>query len=115
MARMRPERLLFVALAAAIVGMALEHQLLEMGRLATLIGAAGLVIAIVLASLRVSHHAEVLASKVGDPYGTMILTLSAILMNLRHALGDRALTGEGCLRIGHAVAFSRAFLATTSS
>ena len=106
---------MFVALAAAIVGMALEHQLLEMGRLATLIGAAGLVIAIVLASLRVSHHAEVLASKVGDPYGTMILTLSAILMNLRHALGDRALTGEGCLCVGHAVAFSRAFLATTSS
>jgi len=82
LARMRSERLLFVALAAAIVGMALEHQLLEMGRLATLIGAAGLVIAIVLASLRVSHHAEVLASKVGDPYGTMILTLSAVLVEV---------------------------------
>lgn len=79
---MRSERLLIVAVAAAFAGFALEHQLLEMGRLATLVGAAGLVAAIVLASLRVSHHAEVLASKVGDPYGTMILTLSAVLVEV---------------------------------
>ncbi|HEV7319169.1 MAG TPA: calcium:proton antiporter [Ensifer sp.] len=79
---MRSERLLIVAVAAAFAGFAVEHQLLAMGRSAALLGAAGLVVAIVLASLRVSHHAEVLASKVGDPYGTMILTLSAVLVEV---------------------------------
>lgn len=29
---------------------------------------------IILASLRVAHHAELLAEKFGEPYGTMILT-----------------------------------------
>lgn len=82
MVRMKAERLLIVAMLAAVAGLALEDHLLEMGRLATLLGAGGLVVAIVLASLRVSHHAEVLASKVGDPYGTMILTLSAVLVEV---------------------------------
>ncbi|HEV7307522.1 calcium:proton antiporter [Ensifer sp.] len=79
---MKSERLLIVAVIAAIVGIMLEHQLVAMGRLAMLLGAAALVAAIVLASLRVAHHAEVLASKVGDPYGTMILTLSAVLVEV---------------------------------
>jgi Ca2+:H+ antiporter len=35
-----------------------------------------------LASLRVAHHAEVLAEKVGEPYGTMILTLAAVLVEV---------------------------------
>jgi Ca2+:H+ antiporter len=30
----------------------------------------------------VAHHAELLAEKVGDPYGTMILTLSAVLVEV---------------------------------
>jgi Ca2+:H+ antiporter len=37
---------------------------------------------IICASLRVAHHAELLAEKVGDPYGTMILTLSAVLVEV---------------------------------
>ncbi|WP_419178592.1 calcium:proton antiporter [Ensifer adhaerens] len=80
--RMKAERLLIVAVLAAVAGIALEDRLLEMGRFATLLGAGCLVVAIVLASLRVAHHAEVLASKVGDPYGTMILTLSAVLVEV---------------------------------
>ncbi|MGE6780987.1 calcium:proton antiporter [Ensifer adhaerens] len=80
--RMKAERLLIVALLAAVAGLALEDRLLGMGRFATLVSAGCLVAAIVLASLRVAHHAEVLASKVGDPYGTMILTLSAVLVEV---------------------------------
>jgi Ca2+:H+ antiporter len=41
-----------------------------------------LVAAIVCASMRVAQHAEVLAERVGDPYGTMILTLSAVLVEV---------------------------------
>jgi Ca2+:H+ antiporter len=37
---------------------------------------------IVLVSMRVAHHAEILAAKVGDPYGTMILTLSAVAVEV---------------------------------
>lgn len=82
LAVLKSERLLFAALVAAIAGFVLEHPLLEMGQVASLVGAAALVGAIVLASMRVAHHAEVLAAKVGDPYGTMILTLSAVLVEV---------------------------------
>ncbi|MCP8893962.1 calcium:proton antiporter [Shinella daejeonensis] len=76
------ERFLFIGLAMAILAYAMEHSLLEMGRLPMLAGAVLIIAAIVLVSTRVAHHAEVLASKVGDPYGTMILTLSAVLVEV---------------------------------
>lgn len=44
--------------------------------------AAGLVLIIVCISVRVAHHAERIAQKVGDPYGTMILTLSAVIVEV---------------------------------
>ena len=47
-----------------------------------MIAAAALIATIVLASMRVAHHAETLAVKVGDPYGTMILTLSAVAVEV---------------------------------
>ena len=79
---LRSERLIFVAMAVGLAGFALEHTLIEMGRIPALVGAGLLVAAIVLASMRVAHHAEILAAKVGDPYGTMILTLSAVLVEV---------------------------------
>ncbi len=82
LAVLRSERLLLAAFLAAVAGFVLEHRVLEMGQTASLVGAAALVAAIVLASMRVAHHAEVLAAKVGDPYGTMILTLSAVLVEV---------------------------------
>ncbi|WP_426229265.1 calcium:proton antiporter [Pararhizobium sp. DWP3-4] len=79
---LKSEILLGVALVFAAAGFLFEHALLQAGQMAALAGAAVLVFAIVLASLRVAHHAEVLAAKVGDPYGTMILTLSAVLVEV---------------------------------
>lgn len=79
---LKSERLLAVAAGAAILGFWLEHTILDLGQVAALAGAACLVAAIILASIRVAHHAEVLAAKVGDPYGTMILTLSAVLVEV---------------------------------
>lgn len=78
----KSEILLGAALVLAAAGFLFEHALLESGQVAALAGAAVLVFAIVLASMRVAHHAEVLAAKVGDPYGTMILTLSAVLVEV---------------------------------
>ena len=81
-ARLRDEKFLVIAAIVAAVAYGLEHSILEMGRGAALIAAAALVGTIVLASIRVAHHAEILAVKVGDPYGTMILTLSAVLVEV---------------------------------
>lgn len=79
---LKEERFLFVALLVAAIAYAVEHSVLEMGRSAALIAAALLVATIVLVSMRVAHHAEILAVKVGDPYGTMILTLSAVAVEV---------------------------------
>jgi Ca2+:H+ antiporter len=78
----RSERLIFVAIAVGLAGFALEDTLIGMGQIPALAGAGLLIAAIILASMRVAHHAEILAAKVGDPYGTMILTLSAVLVEV---------------------------------
>ncbi|WP_435170946.1 calcium:proton antiporter [Falsirhodobacter sp. 1013] len=72
-------------LPAAIVGLVaflFEGDILGIGAAGALAGAACLILAIIAVSVRVAHHAEVLAAKVGDPYGTMILTLSAVIVEV---------------------------------
>jgi len=78
----RQERLLLIPIAVAIIAWFSEHAVLEMGQATSLVGAAALIAAIVVGSMRVAHHAEILAHKVGDPYGTMILTLSAVAVEV---------------------------------
>ncbi|MBD8492693.1 calcium:proton antiporter [Pseudomonas syringae] len=78
----RQEKLLLLAVIATVAAYALEHLLLSNGRTVALIAGLVLVGFIICASMRVAHHAEVLAEKVGDPYGTMILTLSAVLVEV---------------------------------
>ena len=79
---LKQERLLPIAAAVAVLVYMLEHSLLEMGKAVALLAAAALIVVIILASTRVAHHAEILARKVGDPYGTMILTLSAVAVEV---------------------------------
>jgi Ca2+:H+ antiporter len=79
---LREEKFLIIAIAVALVAFASEHAVLEIGRTAAILGAVLLIATIVLASMRVAHHAEILAAKVGDPYGTMILTLSAVAVEV---------------------------------
>ncbi|MDU7557655.1 MAG: calcium:proton antiporter, partial [Pseudomonas sp.] len=79
---LKDEKLLLLAVAMVCVAFPLEHWLLGSGQATALIGGFVLIAAIVCASMRVAHHAEVLAEKVGDPYGTMILTLSAVLVEV---------------------------------
>ncbi|TAX31063.1 calcium:proton antiporter [Rhizobium leguminosarum] len=80
--RFKEEKFLVVALVVAAIAYLLEHAVIGMGRGVALIAAVALVGTIVLASIRVAHHAELLAVKVGDPYGTMILTLSAVAVEV---------------------------------
>ncbi|NUL15587.1 calcium:proton antiporter [Agrobacterium tumefaciens] len=79
---LKQERLLLLAIPAAIIAYMTEHAIFEAGKTAALIAAILLIGLIVLISMRVAHHAEILAVKVGDPYGTMILTLSAVAVEV---------------------------------
>ncbi|MEV4605983.1 calcium:proton antiporter [Neorhizobium sp. LMR1-1-1.1] len=76
------ESFLLIAFGFAILSYLFEHTLLEQGQFVSMIAACTLIVVIVMASTRVAHHAEVLAHKVGDPYGTMILTLSAVAVEV---------------------------------
>ncbi|MFC3969252.1 calcium:proton antiporter [Rhizobium lemnae] len=71
-----------MAALVVVSGFFVEHSIQEMGKLAAMIAAVALIGVIVLASTRVAHSAEILAHKVGDPYGTMILTLSAVAVEV---------------------------------
>ena len=69
-----------VALALIILGLGftLEHAAVEHG--GTMLWGLLLVIlaAIIGVAFRIAHHAEVLAMRFGEPYGTLILTLAAV-------------------------------------
>ena len=79
---LKQERSLLLAIVLAAVAWPLEPQLVGHGHGVALLAGVVLVAAIVCASMRVAQHAEVLAERVGDPYGTMILTLSAVLVEV---------------------------------
>lgn len=72
------EKPMAAAIIAGIIGIFLEHAALNAGG-AALWALLGLLLAAVIGvAFRVAHHAEVLAIRLGEPYGTMILTLSAV-------------------------------------
>jgi Ca2+:H+ antiporter len=67
-----------IALLVLGLGFAFEHAAIGHGGFAL----AGLLLVILAAiigvAFRISHHAEVLALRWGEPYGTLILTLAAV-------------------------------------
>ncbi len=76
------ELTMIAAAVVAIVVYAMEHSIAHAGQTAALATTAILVVAMVLVSTRIAHHAEVLAARVGDPYGSMILTIAAVLVEV---------------------------------
>lgn len=78
----KQEKLIFGAIIAAIFAFFFEHAFISNGKTVAFVASGLLILAIVLTAVRVAHHAEILAEKVGDPYGTMILTLSAVLVEV---------------------------------
>lgn len=69
-----------IAIAIAILGLgfALEHAAVEHGGLALWGLLLVILTAIIGVAFRIAHHAEVLAIRFGEPYGTLILTLAAV-------------------------------------
>lgn len=82
MAILRNEWRLILAVAVLIGVFAGEHSLLSAGRGAAIALTVAIIVMIVMVSTRVAHHAEVIAAKVRDPYGSMVLTLSAVLVEV---------------------------------
>ncbi|CAB3718751.1 Sodium-potassium/proton antiporter ChaA [Achromobacter deleyi] len=76
------EKFLLLACAIAVAGYLVDARLAEVGRLAGLAETGVFIAAILAASLSVARHAERIARKVGDPYGSMILTLSAVVVEV---------------------------------
>ncbi|SFV57410.1 Calcium/proton antiporter [hydrothermal vent metagenome] len=72
---------IFVALATFLLMHQFEH-VLETSMVGNLIGFGILFGVIIYSSLSVAHHAEMLAEKFGEPYGTLILTISAVIVEI---------------------------------
>lgn len=73
---------LVLAAVTAAGGFALEHTLIESGGSGIIAGFGVIIAVIIAASFRVAHHAEVLAERFGEPYGTMILTTAAVAVEV---------------------------------
>ena len=78
----RREWSLLLGLGVLAIAWPLEHAVVGAGRAASLAASALLIAAILLVAVRVAHHAETLAERLGEPYGTMVLTLSAVLVEV---------------------------------
>jgi Ca2+:H+ antiporter len=76
------EKLIILSALLALIAYPMEHMLISHGKVFSGIATIVLVGAIIATPVRIAHHAEVLAEKVGDPYGTMILTLAAVLVEV---------------------------------
>ena len=71
------EYALFVSLISLVLFTMYEHTLAQTS-MGNIVGFLTLFSIIIYASLAVAHHAEMLAEKFGEPYGTLILTMSAV-------------------------------------
>lgn len=75
---LKAELPILLALAMLGIGFTLEHAAIEQGG-AGLWGLLALVLATIIGvAFRIAHHAEVLAIRLGEPFGTLILTLAAV-------------------------------------
>jgi len=72
---------LFVTIAALAVFMPFEHTIAH-SQMGNILGFLVIFAVIIYSSLNVAHHAEVLAHKYGEPYGTLILTSSAVIVEI---------------------------------
>ena len=69
-----------IALALLILGLGyiFEHAVVAQGGIQLWLSLLIILAAIIGVAFRISHHAEVLAMRFGEPYGTLILTLAAV-------------------------------------
>jgi len=71
-----------LALFTLGLGFALEHAAVAQGGALLWGGLLVILAAIIGVAFRISHHAEVLAMRFGEPYGTLILTMAAVAVEV---------------------------------
>jgi Ca2+:H+ antiporter len=71
------EYALFITTVSLVLFSFYEHTL-STTIIGNILGFLILFVVIIYASINVAHHAELLAEKFGEPYGTLILTMSAV-------------------------------------
>lgn len=79
--RFSREYSLFLAIITFFTISHFEHTL-ALSVMGNVAGFAILFAVIIYSALSVAHHAEMLAEKFGEPYGTLILTLSAVIVEI---------------------------------
>jgi len=72
---------IFLSVFALILISYLEHSLVQ-STIGNIFGFSILFGVIIYSSMSVAHHAEMLAEKFGEPYGTLILTMSAVVVEI---------------------------------
>lgn len=72
---------LFISIISLVFFTIFEHTLAHTS-IGNIIGFFTIFAIIIYASLAVAHHAEMLAEKFGEPYGTLILTMSAVIVEV---------------------------------
>jgi Ca2+:H+ antiporter len=72
---------LFVSIITLAIFMPLEHTIAHT-MIGNIVGFIVIFGVIIYSALNVAHHAEVLAHKYGEPYGTLILTSAAVIVEI---------------------------------
>ena len=75
------EYALFISIIT-LVGLGTYEHALASSVMGNMVGFLIVFAVIMYSSMSVAHHAEVLAEKFGEPYGTMILTMSAVIVEI---------------------------------
>ncbi len=78
---LKQEKSILISLLSLAVLIPLEHTILA-SSVFNLLALSAVFMIIMYSALTVAHHAEALAEKYGEPYGTMILTLSAVVVEV---------------------------------
>lgn len=78
MKNLKSELPIALALGVLALGFAVEHLAIEQGGAALWVLLLVILTAVIGVAFRIAHHAEVLAVRLGEPYGTLILTLAAV-------------------------------------
>jgi len=79
--RVSKEYSLFLAILT-IFGIGMFEHTLSASIMGSLVGFSLIFVVIIYSAISVAHHSEMLAEKFGEPYGTLILTMSAVLVEI---------------------------------
>lgn len=78
---LRNEKAIFISFIAFLILVPFEHQILHFPLFNTL-ALFSIFAVIMYSAVNVAHHAEMLAEKYGEPHGTIILTMSAVIVEV---------------------------------